>query len=440
MNRSLSHLSSPTSLQFKTCDSQARPISWLQRMGLCLFLCLGLGITLAAQEPAPEPAPTPAPAEPTEQPPAQPPVETPAPPAETPTPVAETPPAQPPAETPAVEPAPPKENPQPPAADAPVEQKTTEEKPADEKSVAENKPDEKSSNTSDEEKPAANSGTGLVDFQRDVAAILASRCLECHGPKQAKNDFRVDDKDAMLGYIEAGDSSNSSLITDYLITSDPDSMMPPASHGGPLPTTEIALLKLWIDEGAGWPDGATVVALGESGQAAPVQQTAKPMPSSMAARVWAFQGFLHPATVHFPIALLIIGAFAAVGSYLPGWTSAEPIAKFCLFFGAISAVVACLMGWSFATERGYGNWTATDGEIFWHRWSGIILAVFSVILMLLSWQSGRSNSTKHIWKLGMLLAAVIVGLVGHQGGELTYGKAMYDRAFEYLLGEDEAKK
>ena len=36
----------------------------------------------------------------------------------------------------------------------------------------------------------------------------------------------------------------------------------------------------------------------------------------------------------------------------------------------------------------------------------------------------------------MLLAAVIVGLVGHQGGELTYGKAMYDRAFEYLLGED----
>jgi uncharacterized membrane protein len=425
VNRSLSHLTSPAFTQSIEHTSQARPSRWIQRIWWCLFLCVGSGLVAAAQDPAPvtpeqPPAETPAPA--AETPTQEPAKESPQPPAETPQPAPE--------QTPEKEPAEEKPAEEKPAEEKPVEQKTIEEKPADAPA------DENAAADSDATKPATETGSGLVDFQRDIAPVLASRCLECHGPKQAKNDFRVDDKDSMLGYIEAGDSSSSSLMTDYLITSDPDSLMPPASHGGPLPTAEIALIKLWIDEGAGWPEGATVVAAGEAGESKPAPETKKVMPTSMAARVWAFQGFLHPATVHFPIALLILGAFAAMGSYLPGWTSAEPIAKFCLFFGAIFSVVACLMGWSFATERGYGDWTSTEGEIFWHRWSGIILAVFSVILMLLSWKSNRSSSTKHIWKLGMLLAAVIVGLVGHQGGELTYGKAMYDRAFEYLLGED----
>lgn len=402
MNRSLSHLTPPTSLQSTENAPQARPSRWLQRIWWCLFLCVGSSLAAAAQEPAPA---TPEPATP---------------------------------EQTTTEPTTPEPTQPPAALPEPQTEQVSEAKPAEPKATAENADEptpEKPQPADDAPKPTETSGSGLVDFQRDIAPVLASRCLECHGPKQAKNDFRVDDKDSILGYIEAGDSSSSSLITDYLITSDPDSLMPPASHGGPLPTAEIALIKLWIDEGAGWPEGATVVAAGEAGESKPAE-TKKPIPTSMAARLWAFQGFLHPATVHFPIALLILGAFAAMGSYLPGWTSAEPIAKFCLFFGAMFAVVACLMGWSFATERGYGNWTATDGEIFWHRWSGIILAVFSVILMLLSWKSNRSGSSKHIWKLGMLLAAVIVGLVGHQGGELTYGKAMYDRAFEYLLGED----
>ncbi len=38
----------------------------------------------------------------------------------------------------------------------------------------------------------------LVDFQRDIAPLFVARCLECHGPETAKNDFRVDDRDALL--------------------------------------------------------------------------------------------------------------------------------------------------------------------------------------------------------------------------------------------------
>ena len=414
MNRSLSRLSSPTSTSFVNHKYQAPPNRCFQWIGLYVLVWMASSLTLIAQDPAPATPANPSPASPSPASPS----------------AADSNAEQPPAETPSQ---PPTDAPQP-AAPPVTGDLATEQK--NQAAASE----EKTAQASDEAQPAPASGSGLVDFQRDVAPLLSKRCLECHGPKQAKNDFRVDDPEILVGYIEAGDSSNSSLVNDYLITSDPDSLMPPASHGGPLPTADIALLKLWIDEGAVWPAGATVVAAGEAGEAKPVPAANKVIPSSLAARLWAFQGFFHPATVHFPIALLLVGALAAAGSYLPGWTSAEPIAKFCLFFGAIFAVLACFMGWSFATERGYGNWTSTDGEIFWHRWSGIILAIFSVVLMLLSWKSNRSGNTKHIWKLGMLLAAVIVGLVGHQGGELTYGKAMYDRAFEYLLGEKVGEK
>ncbi len=66
----------------------------------------------------------------------------------------------------------------------------------------------------------------LIDFQRDIAPLLVARCLECHGPETAKNDFRVDDRDALMGFIEAGDEQASSLWTDYLITTDADMQMP----------------------------------------------------------------------------------------------------------------------------------------------------------------------------------------------------------------------
>lgn len=415
MNRSLSHLSSPTSPSFVTNKSQIQPNRCLQGLGLYLLVWIASGVTLAAQDPASPPPLNPSPAQPAAETPTQPPTDAPQPAEQV------------------------KPDTDASTQDQPVAPPATGNLATEEKQQT-TASEEKTTEPSDEARSTPGSNSGLVDFQRDVAPLLAKRCLECHGPKQAKNDFRTDDPEILMGYIEAGDSSNSSLVNDYLITSDPDSLMPPASHGGPLPTAEIALLKLWIDEGAIWPAGATVVAAGEAGESKPVPAADKLIPSSLATRLWAFQGFFHPATVHFPIALLLVGALAAAGSYLPGWTSAEPIAKYCLFFGAIFAVVACFMGWSFATERGYGSWTETDGEIFWHRWSGIILAIFSVILMLLSWKSNRSGSTKHIWKLGMLLAAVIVGLVGHQGGELTYGKAMYDRAFEYLLGEKMGEK
>jgi hypothetical protein len=39
------------------------------------------------------------------------------------------------------------------------------------------------------------------------------------------------------------------------------------------------------------------------------------------------------------------------------------------------------------------------------------------------------------WKLGVLLTAALMGIVGHQGGEEVYGEGFYDRAAERLIPE-----
>jgi len=112
----------------------------------------------------------------------------------------------------------------------------------------------------------------------------------------------------------------------------------------------------------------------------------------------------------------------------------------CLFLGTASAIAASVMGWSFAVRQGYGGWDQidTDSEIFWHRWSAVIVTTAAILTSIIALMALRktSKSLSTIWKLGLLAVAAMVGAVGHQGGELTYGKTFYQDAFNELFGVD----
>ena len=47
-----------------------------------------------------------------------------------------------------------------------------------------------------------------------------------------------------------------------------------------------------------------------------------------------------------------------------------------------------------------------------------------------------SARVERTWKIGLLVVAAMVGAVGHQGGEMTYGKDFYPKAFRVLLGTE----
>lgn len=292
-------------------------------------------------------------------------------------------------------------------------------------------------NAADGDEPEASISTldsdgHLVQFKRDIAPILRRHCLECHGPDDAKNDFRVDDREILLDYIEAGDAAESTLYVDYMTTDDEDMLMPPKSHGGPCSVNELALIQVWINEGANWPEGVSV-----SDESVP-EEAKPPETLSFPERIWFAQGFLHPATVHFPIALFTLGAgFVVLGWKWPALGKQIPLA--CLLLGAVSSIAATMMGWALAPEQGYGsNWSIMDWgrEVDAHRWSAVVVTLFSGTCAIIALVAVRKDSEKltKLWKVGLLVCAGMVGAVGHQGGEMSYGKDFYPRALRILTG------
>ena len=100
-----------------------------------------------------------------------------------------------------------------------------------------------------------------IDFVKDVQPIFESKCLSCHGVKKQESAYRLDHKaSAMRGgdigrAIVPRKSAESPLIR-YVAGLDPDIKMPP--EGERLAAEQIAILRAWIDQGADWPDSASI--------------------------------------------------------------------------------------------------------------------------------------------------------------------------------------
>ncbi len=288
--------------------------------------------------------------------------------------------------------------------------------------------------TADESDTQLSQVGALVDFVKDVQPIFEAKCVACHGPDEAKNDFRMDDSETVLDYLEPEDLESSSLWTDYLVTDDPDMRMPPpgADEHEPLSGAELATIKLWIEEGAKWPENITSDAADEKESVSD---------ESTAARIWMFQGLFHPASVHFPIALVSVSAAFVFLSFFKRETF-EPAAFHCLWIGALAGVASCVMGWAYAGHEGYGAGYSFDLEnsaIDRHRWLGIVVAILSLCLIPLASSARRSGerNSRALWFFGSLLLMAGVSLVGYQGGELTYGEDHYFKEFERLFPSEE---
>ena len=93
-----------------------------------------------------------------------------------------------------------------------------------------------------------------VSFAKQLAPILADKCLTCHQEKKAKGSYRVDTFEQLL---KAGDTEeqpvvagrpDASMLYLRLVTHDEDERMP--QKDDPLPAVQVALFKQWIAQGA----------------------------------------------------------------------------------------------------------------------------------------------------------------------------------------------
>ncbi|MCS1407797.1 MAG: hypothetical protein M2R45_00957 [Verrucomicrobia subdivision 3 bacterium] len=97
--------------------------------------------------------------------------------------------------------------------------------------------------------------TGEIDFRRDIAPILESKCVKCHGKGKDKGGFNLDDRQMILQEADSGPAvehgnSGASYLVELVAGLDPDNVMP--QKGSRLTDHEVSLIRAWIDRGLPW--------------------------------------------------------------------------------------------------------------------------------------------------------------------------------------------
>lgn len=239
-----------------------------------------------------------------------------------------------------------------------------------------------------------------------VAHILTERCVECHGKALAKpkGDFGFieDLKMVTEDYVEPGDIEDSSLWT-WL--TDPDDIMPPeGSKAGPMTAEELALVRWWILEGAPAPTGPATAGKDEA-------------PATAAAREEDL-GDLHPMVVHFPVALLIMAAFAELLGLCCCREAMREVVRFCLNIGGLSTAAAIFTG-QIAEDRP-GEFPPILENHETGGWVCLALAAVCIAVNEARRRQPDSAGLRHGGRLLLLLLAITAGVVGHWGGELVH--------------------
>ncbi len=97
-----------------------------------------------------------------------------------------------------------------------------------------------------------------VNYLRTVKPILTARCYPCHAALQQKAGLRLDTVALMKKGGDSGPAivagkSADSLMLHHISATAGARRMPPTSEGDGLKKSEIALIRLWLDQGAAGP-------------------------------------------------------------------------------------------------------------------------------------------------------------------------------------------
>ena len=146
-------------------------------------------------------------------------------------------------------------------------------------------------------------------------------------------------------------------------------------------------------------------------------------PKGFASNLATWLGKFHPPSINFPIALILSAVVAELLWSATGRPRFDHAARFCVWLGAIGAVVSVTLGWCFAGLA----WSDGDWMMTTHRWLGTSAGVGALIVLVLAeWSRRPSGRSIRPWYLSaLILGAVAVGLNGHYGGLMAYGENYY---------------
>lgn len=140
----------------------------------------------------------------------------------------------------------------------------------------------------------------------------------------------------------------------------------------------------------------------------------------------AFLGKFHPAIVHFPIGLILMAGLAELLFAKTGSNGYAFAARFMLFTGAATAVMAMLLGLAAARGASYEGDTASYFAI--HRVLGLVIPVMGVLTAVLSSRAHRAHDRRPtvLYRSLLVITILVVGFSGFLGGLLVFGPDHYD--------------
>jgi uncharacterized membrane protein len=254
------------------------------------------------------------------------------------------------------------------------------------------------------------------ELANKVISIFQAKCLDCHAadlPKpKGKFGYVLDLKRVAANedYVIPGHPDKSEL---YKMVRD-DDMPGEDAKVPPLTKHEKETVRRWIELGAPEPSAALRAVVVTPPE--PVKRE-----RSFGGRLLHFVGRFHPASTHFPVALMIV---AVLAEGLAWWTRREVwlhTVRFLVILAAAGAVATAVLGWINASFTSYAGKNAV--LLDWHRWVGTGTAVWALIcagLILLS--DGREGTDdRQRFRGALILGALLVGVSGFLGSSLTMG-------------------
>jgi len=167
------------------------------------------------------------------------------------------------------------------------------------------------------------------------------------------------------------------------------------------------------EQGAHNESGATTAANEPAGGH---HDAAEDEPKTFFERLISWLGTFHPAVVHIPIGLLLaalIGEVLLMATGQPVYTS---IVRYCIWIGALGALLAVPLGWFSA------GFQLTDAKeiITTHRWVGTSAAVWSIpLLFILS--ATKEGGSRTLLRAALVIGVGLVAYNGYLGGLIIHG-------------------
>ncbi len=262
-----------------------------------------------------------------------------------------------------------------------------------------------------------------VKMAGKVREIFEAKCLDCHGPElprpKGKFGYVLDLKRIADNpdYVERGKPEKSEL---YKLVSN-DEMPGEDANVPPLTKDEKEIVRRWIESGA--PDASQAGADHAVAGATPAAEMKAPRPFWKKALEWI--GRFHPASTHFPVALMLVAAFA---ESIAWWTRRESwlqTVRFLVILGALGAVATGVLGWINAYFSSYSK--DPGALLWWHRWLGTGTAVWTVVcaVLIVMYECEEGSKERQWFRGALMLGATLVGLSGFLGSALIYGLEHY---------------